>query len=100
MVLRAPDLEVLGNSGWDQCGYSSCSKGGYRDRCVKYYVTLKIDNFKWFLVSLYGATQHEQKSYFLSELVRRCEDEPVSMLVGGISMLSYVKKKKNDNFDA
>jgi hypothetical protein len=53
------------------------------DRCVKFYITSKGDKFKWVLVAVYGAAQEEHKPAFLSELVRICDDEPLSMLVGG-----------------
>jgi hypothetical protein len=45
------------------------------DRCVKFYVTSRHDNFKWVLVAVYGAAQEEHKPDFLAELVRICEDE-------------------------
>jgi hypothetical protein len=31
------------------------------DRCVKFYITSKHDNYKWVLVAVYGAAQDEQK---------------------------------------
>jgi hypothetical protein len=52
-------------------------------RCVKVFVTSKLDNFKWVLVAVYGAAQDEQKPEFLAELVRICEDETLPLLVGG-----------------
>jgi hypothetical protein len=42
------------------------------DRCVKFYVSSKSDNFKWVVVAVYGAAQDEQKPEFLAELVRIC----------------------------
>jgi hypothetical protein len=44
------------------------------DRCVKFYVTNKADNFKWVLIAVYGAAQDEQKPVFLTELVQICEE--------------------------
>ena len=35
------------------------------------------------LVVVYGAAQEEKKPDFLAELVRICDDETLSMLVGG-----------------
>jgi hypothetical protein len=37
------------------------------DRCVKFYMASKIDNFKWVLVVVYGASQEEQKPELLRE---------------------------------
>jgi hypothetical protein len=53
------------------------------DKCVKFYVTSKLDNFKWALVAVYGAAQDEHKADFLAELVRICENETLPILVGG-----------------
>jgi hypothetical protein len=70
------------------------------DRCVKFYVTSKKDNFKWVLVAVYGAAQDEQKPEFLAELVRICEDEPLPMIVGGdFNIIRRREEKNNDNFN-
>jgi endonuclease/exonuclease/phosphatase family metal-dependent hydrolase len=53
------------------------------------------------LVAVYGAAQDEQKSEFLDELVRICEDEPLPMLVGGdFNIIRRKEEKNNDNFNA
>jgi hypothetical protein len=38
------------------------------DSCAKFYVTSKLDNYKWGLVAAYGAAQDEHKTDFLAEL--------------------------------
>jgi exonuclease III len=71
------------------------------DRCVKFYVTSKNDNFKWVLVAVYGAAQDEQKPEFLAELVRICEDEPLPMIVGGdFNIIRRKEEKNNENLNA
>jgi hypothetical protein len=71
------------------------------DRCVKFYVTSKADNFKWVLVAVYGAAQDEQKPDFLAELVRICEDEPLPLLVGeDFNIVRRKEEKNNNNFNA
>jgi mannosylglycoprotein endo-beta-mannosidase len=67
------------------------------ERCVKFYVTSKHDNFKWVLVAVYGAAQDEHKPDFLAELVRICEDEPLPMIVGGDFNIIRRKEDKNKN---
>jgi hypothetical protein len=70
------------------------------DRCAKFYVTNKIDNFKWVIVVVYGAAQDEHKADFLAELVRLCENEPLPLLVGGdFNILWRKEDKNNDNFN-
>jgi hypothetical protein len=54
------------------------------DRCVKIFVTSKVDHFHWVLVAVYGAAQDEHKPEFLAELVCICENETLPILVGGI----------------
>ena len=53
------------------------------DFCVKFHVRNKLDGFRWAFVVVYGAAQEEKKPDFLAELVRICDDETLSMLVGG-----------------
>jgi exonuclease III len=67
------------------------------ERCVKFYVTSKHDNFKWVLVAVYGAAQDEHKPDFLAELVRICEDEPLPLIVGGDFNIIRRKEDKNKN---
>jgi hypothetical protein len=52
------------------------------DRCAKFYVTKKSDNFKWVIVAVYGAAQDEHKADFLAELLRLSEKEALPLLVG------------------
>jgi hypothetical protein len=54
------------------------------DRCVKFYVTSKLDDYKWALVAVYGAAQDEHKADFLAEFVRICENKSLPILVGGL----------------
>jgi hypothetical protein len=53
------------------------------DRCVKFHLVTKFDNFEWSLVVVYGAAQDAQKGEFLAKLVCMCENDPLPMLVGG-----------------
>jgi hypothetical protein len=53
------------------------------ERCVKFHLVSKSDNFEWSLVTVYGAAQDAEKGEFLSELVCMCEDDSLPMLVGG-----------------
>ena len=70
------------------------------DFCVKLYFKSTGDGFEWVLVSVYRATQDEYKPMFLSELVRLCENEPLSMLVGGdFNILRKPTEKSNDNYN-
>ena len=54
--------------------------------CVKFHLKAK-DGFEWNFVAVYGAAQEAKKETFLAELVRICENSPIPLLVGGISIL-------------
>jgi hypothetical protein len=41
------------------------------------------DNFRWSLVSIYGAAQDEFKLDFLREMVNLTKDNPHPILIGG-----------------
>ena len=41
---------------------------------IKFVLKIKVDGFRWALLSIYGATQEEYKEQFLSELVRACSN--------------------------
>jgi hypothetical protein len=71
------------------------------DRCVKFHLSLKLDNFEWVFVTVYGAAQDAQKGEFLAELVRMCEDDTLPLLVGGdFNIIRRQEEKNNDNFNA
>jgi hypothetical protein len=71
------------------------------DRCVKFHLVTKSDNFEWSLVVVYGAAQDAQKGEFLAEFVRLCENEPLPLLVGGdFNIIRRQEEKNNDNFNA
>jgi exonuclease III len=70
------------------------------DFCVKLHIRSKIDGFEWVLVHVYGAAQDAYKAEFLSELVRTCEAEPLTMLLAGdFNILRRKEDKINDNFN-
>jgi hypothetical protein len=70
------------------------------DRCAKFYVTSKNDNFKWALLAVYGAAQDEHKADFLAEIVRICENETLPLLVGGdFNIIRRKEEKNNDNYN-
>ena len=70
------------------------------DRCVKFHLVSRFDNFKWVLVAIYGAAQDAQKGDFLAELVRICEVETLPILVGGdFNIIRRQSEKNNDNFN-
>jgi hypothetical protein len=93
-------LPPLGRSGSMLVGFNAASLQIQNvitsDRCVKFYVFSKIDNFKWVMVVVYGAAQEEYKPEFLAELVRICEDEPLPMLVGGDFNIIRRQDEKNN----
>jgi hypothetical protein len=71
------------------------------ERCAKFYVTTRCDNFKWVIVAVYGAAQDEHKAEFLAELVRLCENETLPLLVGGdFNIMRRKEDKNNDNFNS
>jgi hypothetical protein len=63
------------------------------DRCVKFYINSKLDNYKWALVGVYGAAQDEHKVKFLAELVRICVSH-YRFWWGETSILADIKRKR------
>jgi hypothetical protein len=52
-------------------------------------------------MAVYGAAQDVQKPPFLAELVRMCEDQSLSLLVGGdVNIIRSPLEKNNDNYNA
>jgi exonuclease III len=56
----------------------------------------KEDDFKFNLISIYGPTQLDLKSYFLSELVRVCSKETLPIIIGGDFNIICTPDEKND----
>ena len=70
------------------------------DFLIKFHLRSLRDGFEWALVPVYGASQDERKSEFLSELVRMGSTESLPMLVGGdFNSLRKKEGKNNDNFN-
>jgi hypothetical protein len=53
---------------------------------VKFHQQNRQDDFKWILMAVYGPAQEDFKIAFLSELVRTCQQNPLPVLIGGISI--------------
>jgi hypothetical protein len=97
-------LPPLGRSGGMLVGFNSQALSVRNivagDRCVKFHLVSKLDNFEWSLVTVYGAAQDAQKGEFLAELVRLCENESLPLLVGGdFNIIRRPEEKNNDNFN-
>jgi hypothetical protein len=74
----------LGRSDGILVGFNSQTINVAGDRCVKFHLSSKLDNFEWSFVTVYGAAQDAQKGEFLAELVRMCEDDTLPLLVGEV----------------
>jgi hypothetical protein len=53
---------------------------------IKFLLRNRQDDFKWILMVVYGPAQEDFKTAFLSELVRTCQENPLPVLIGGISI--------------
>jgi exonuclease III len=98
-------LPPLGRSGGILVGFNSQSikvnSFDAGERCVKFHLSSRADNFEWDLVVVYGAAQDAQKGEFLAELVRFCDDDVRPKLVGGdFNIIRRQEEKNNSNFDA
>jgi hypothetical protein len=51
--------------------------------CVKFHILSKRDGFNWALLPIYGAAQEAKNPAFFAELVRTCDGENLSLLIGG-----------------
>ena len=67
---------------------------------IKLHIRNKADNFKWSLVTVYGAAQDEFKPAFLRELVNLAKDNPYPILIGGdFNLLRFPHEKSRGRFD-
>jgi len=66
---------------------------------IKFKLRHKEDDFKFFLLSIYGPAQLEHKSLFLSELVRVCSNETLPIIMGGdFNIIRSPSEKNNANY--
>jgi len=69
------------------------------DFFTKFKLRQKEDDFKFFLLSIYGPAQLEHKSLFLSELVRVCSNETLPIIMGGdFNIIRSLSEKNNANY--
>jgi hypothetical protein len=67
---------------------------------VKFHLNNRVDNFKWILMAVYGPTQEDFKTAFLTELVRTCQQNYLPTLIGGdFNMMRSRKEKNKNNFN-
>ena len=67
---------------------------------IKLHIRNKADNFKWSLVTVYGAAHDEFKPAFLRELVNLAKDNPYPLLTGGdFNLLRFPHEKSRGRFD-
>lgn len=72
----------------------------YVDKGVYFLKMLVYDKnirMHWNLITVYGDAQLEGKACFLAELARLYHDNPLPCLVGEISILLGMKRKKKIN---
>jgi hypothetical protein len=50
---------------------------------IRFKVRHRKDDFKFNLILVYGPTQMDQKSQFLSKIVRVCSKEALPIVIGG-----------------
>ena len=69
------------------------------DFFILFKVRLRESDFKFNLISIYGPAQGDQKSHFLSEVVRVCSKEALPIIIGGdFNIIRRPYEKNNDNF--
>jgi hypothetical protein len=67
---------------------------------IRFKLRLREDDFMFTLISVYGPAQLDQKSHFLSEVVRVCSKEAVPIVIGGdINIIRRPHEKTNDNYN-
>ena len=70
------------------------------DFLIRFKLRHKEDDFKFNLISVYGPTQANLKSHFLSELVRVCSKETLPLIIGGdFNIIRRPDEKNNDNYN-
>jgi exonuclease III len=70
------------------------------DFFIQFKLRHKEEDFKFNLISVYGPAQADLKSHFLSELVRVCSKETLSLIIGGdFNIIHRPDEKNNDNYN-
>jgi exonuclease III len=70
------------------------------DFFIRFKVRHKEDDFKFNLISVYGPAQVDQKSNFLSEVVRVCSKEASPIIIGGdFNIIRRPDEKSNGNYN-
>jgi hypothetical protein len=70
------------------------------DFFIRFKVRHREDDFKFNLISVYGPAQMDQKSHFLSEVVRVCSKEALPIVIGGdFNIIRRPDEKNNDNYN-
>lgn len=68
---------------------------------VKLHLKNKCDGYRWALVAVYGAAQHEHKDRFLAEFVNTCSTESLPLMVGGdFNIIRNPSEKNNDRYNS
>ena len=70
------------------------------DFFIRFKVYHKADDFKFNLISVYGPAQADQKSNFLSKVVRLCSKETLPIVIGGdLNIIRRPDEKNNNNYN-
>ena len=70
------------------------------DFLIRFKLRHKEHDLKFNLISLYGPAQVDQKTNFLSELVRVCLKYTIPIIIGGdFNIIRRPDKKNNDNYN-
>jgi hypothetical protein len=88
-ILLGVDLSVFDIGGIDE-----------GDFYVKFTLRYKSTDFKFFLYSIYGPTQSQNKGVFLAELANTCSKENLLFLIGGdFNIMRKPEDKSCGDFD-
>jgi hypothetical protein len=70
------------------------------DFFIWFKVRLREDEFKFNLILVYGPAQVDQKSQFLSKIVRVCSKEALPIVIGDdFNIIRKPDEKNNDNYN-
>jgi len=70
------------------------------DFLIRFKVRHREDDYKFNLISVYEPAQMDHKAQFLSEVVRVCSKEALSIVIGGdFNIIRRPDEKNNDNYN-
>jgi hypothetical protein len=98
------DVQVEGDSGGHHYGIKEGVYEVEDTEVGEFYTSMvlrnRVTNFRWELISVYGATLHNRSIDFIAELSRKCLFATLSLVFSGdFNLIRVAKDKSNGNIN-